>query len=289
MMDIEPFGPGSMHWDTAGEYRNLLVAGSALVLQTMHPAVGAAVAEHSTYKADPWGRLERTLASVQTWVYGGADGPEEGRRLRELHRPISGVDEQGRHYHALSGEAWAWVHLSLFERFIALNRYFGTPFTPEQERRLYGESLRLGAILRVPEREMPRDLDGFWKYFDEMVADRLEAHPTALDVLAAMRGTPAPPGLPVALRRLWTPVGMGAGQFNHFVTVGTLPSAVRRKLGLHWTAREERRLRHLGHAVAMLTPRLPERLRYMPIAYHARKAARGSPRIDRQPARSARA
>ena len=235
-MDVEPFGPGSMHWDTAGEYRNLLVAGSALVIQTMHPAVGAAVAEHSTYKADPWGRLTRTLASVQTWVYGGAGGPAEGERLREMHKPISGVDEQGRPYHALNGEAWAWVHLSLFERFIALNRYFGTPFTVEQERRLYAESRQLGAILQVPEREMPDDLEAFWRYFDEMVANRLEAHPTALDVLSVIRGTPAPPGLPRPLRRLWTPVGVGSGEFNHFVTVGTLPPAVRRKLGLRWTA-----------------------------------------------------
>ncbi|MEV4072715.1 oxygenase MpaB family protein [Nonomuraea fuscirosea] len=287
MMDIEPFGPGSMHWDTTGEYRNLLVAGSALVLQTMHPAVGAAVAEHSTYKSDPWGRLERTLVSVQKWVYGGADGPAEGRRLRELHKPISGVDESGRHYHALNGEAWTWVHLSLFERFIVLNRYFGTPFTRDQERRFYAESRQLGAILRVPERELPEDLDGFWRYFDRMVAERLEAHPTALDVLSVMRGTPAPPGLPAPLRRLWTPVGAGAGEFNYFLTVGTLPSAVRRKLGLRWTGREERRLRHLGHAVAMLTPRLPERLRYMPIAYHARKAARSSRRAGRDQLRSA--
>ncbi|WP_223167054.1 oxygenase MpaB family protein [Nonomuraea sp. SYSU D8015] len=280
MMDVEPFGPGSMHWDTAGEYRNLLVAGSALVLQTMHPAVGAAVAEHSTYKADPWGRLTRTLASVQKWVY--ADGAAEGQRLRQVHRSISGVDEHGRAYHALNGEAWAWVHLSLFERFIALNRYFGTPLTVEQERRLYAESRQLGAILQVPEREMPADLEGFWRYFADMVANRLEAHPTALDVLAVLRGTPAPPGLPRPLRRLWTPVGVGSGEFNHFVTVGTLPPAVRKKLGLRWTGREERRLRHLGHAVAVLTPRLPERLRYMPIAYHARKAARTSRRLDRQ-------
>ncbi|MFG1704478.1 oxygenase MpaB family protein [Nonomuraea sp. M3C6] len=282
-MDVEPFGPGSMHWDTAGEYRNLLVAGSALVLQTMHPAVGAAVAEHSTYKADPWGRLNRTLASVQKWVYGGAGGPAEGERLRELHKPICGVDERGRPYHALNGEAWAWVHLTLFERFIVLNRYFGTPFTVEQERRLYAESRQLGAILRVPERELPADLEAFWRYFDDMVAHRLEPHPTALDVLSVLRGTPAPPGLPRPLRRLWTPVGASSGEFNHFVTVGTLPPAVRKKLGLRWTAREERRLRHLGHAVAMLTPRLPERLRYMPIAYHARKAAaRSSRRLERR-------
>ncbi|GAB2936527.1 oxygenase MpaB family protein [Nonomuraea fastidiosa] len=145
-MDVVPFGPGSMHWDTAGEYRNLLVAGSALVLQIMHPAVGAAVAEHSTYRQDPWGRLQRTLISVQKWVYGGAEGPAEGRRLRRLHAPIGGVDARGRRYHALNGEAWAWVHLTLFERFIALNRYFGTPYTEEQQRRFYEESRQLAAI-----------------------------------------------------------------------------------------------------------------------------------------------
>ncbi|WP_113705560.1 oxygenase MpaB family protein [Nonomuraea lactucae] len=275
-MDVEPFGPGSMHWESAGEYRNLLVAGSALVLQTMHPAVGAAVARHSGFRQDPWGRLNRTLESVQRWVYGGAAGPAEGVRLRELHRPISGVDERGRPYHALNGEAWAWVHLTLFERYIVLNRCFGVPYTEEQERRLYAETRRLGAILRVPAREVPGDVEAFRRYFEAMVAGRLEAHPTAFEVLSVLRMSPAPPGLPGPLRRVWGPVGAGSGGLTFFVTVGTLPPAVREKLGLAWTARDERRLGHLGRAVAALTPRLPERLRYMPIAYHARKAARRS-------------
>ncbi|HUR05264.1 MAG TPA: oxygenase MpaB family protein [Nonomuraea sp.] len=280
-MDVEPFGPGSLHWETTGEYRNLLVAGSALVLQTMHPAVGAAVAQHSAYKQDPWGRLNRTLASIHKWVYAGSDGFAEGERLRELHKPISGVDEQGRCYHALNGAAWAWVHLSLFERFVTLNRYFGTPYTHDGERRLYAETRQLGAILRVPEREMPPTVEEFWSYFDEMVAERLEPHPTALDVLAVMRGTPMPPGLPRPLRKLWAPVGAGSGEVNYFVTVGTLPPVVREKLDLPWSARDERRLRHLGRAVAMLIPRLPERLRYMPMPYHARKAARSLRGLER--------
>ncbi|MEU4328271.1 oxygenase MpaB family protein [Nonomuraea dietziae] len=271
---MEAFHPGTIHWDTAGEYRNLLVAGSALVLQTMHPAVGAAVAEHSTYKQDPWGRLNRTLTSVQKWVYGGAEGIEEGRRLREIHAPISGTDEQGRSYHALNGEAYAWVHLTLFERYITLHRYFGTPYSAEQERALYAESQQLGRILRVPGREVPPTIEEFWPYFDEMIAERLEPHPTALEVLATMRGTPVPPMVPRVLRRLWAPVGMGSGEFNHFVTVGTLPPAVREVLGLSWSARDERRLRRLGRAVAALTPHLPERARYLPVAYRARRAAR---------------
>ncbi|MFD1936177.1 MULTISPECIES: oxygenase MpaB family protein [Nonomuraea] len=271
---MEPFRPGTIHWDTAGEYRNLLVAGSALVLQTMHPAVGAAVAEHSTYRQDPWGRLTRTLTSVQKWVYGGPEAEREGLRLREIHSRISGTDERGRSYHALNGEAYAWVHLTLFERFVVLNRYFGTPYSREKERRLYAESRQLGRILRVPEREVPPTLDDFWPYFDRMVAERLEAHPTALEVLATMRGTPAPPMVPRPLRGIWRPVGMGSGEFNSFVTVGTLPPAVREVLGLHWSQKDERRLRRLGRAVAALTPRLPERVRYMPIAYRARRAAR---------------
>ncbi|WP_327089690.1 DUF2236 domain-containing protein [Nonomuraea sp. NBC_01738] len=279
-MDVEPFGPGSMHWETAGEYRNLLVAGSALVLQTMHPAVGAAVAAHSAYKDDPWGRLDRTLTSVQKWVYGGAAGPAEGRRLREMHAPISGVDEQGRAYHALNGDAWAWVHWTLFERFITLNEYFGRPYPVQRQELLFAESKQLARILRVSEREMPADLAAFWDYFDHMVAERLEPHPTALDVLEVLHGTPMPPRLPAALRRAWVPVGMASGEFNHFLAVGTLPPAVRRKLGLAWSGRDERRLRRIGRAIALVTPRLPERLRYMPIAYRARRAARGRPVVN---------
>lgn len=83
---------------------------------------------------------------MQKWVYGGAEGPAEGRRPRRLHAPIGGVDARGRRYHALNGEAWAWVHLALFERFIALNRYFGTPYTEEQQRCFYEESRQLAAI-----------------------------------------------------------------------------------------------------------------------------------------------
>ncbi|MBN6053585.1 DUF2236 domain-containing protein [Nonomuraea sp. RK-328] len=273
-MTVEPLGPGSLHWETAGEYRNLLVGGSALVLQTMHPAVGAAVARHSAFRDDPWGRLTRTLTSAQTWVYGGEDGPAEGARLRELHQRFAGVDERGRPYHALSGEAWAWVHLSLFERYVTLNRLFSVPYGPDDERRLYAEARRIGAILRVPEREMPADIEAFWRYFDGMVAGRLEAHPTAFEVLAMLRSTPPPPGLPAPLRHLWAPVGVGWGEFAWFITVGTLPPAVRERLGLRWSARDERRLRHLGRAVAAITPRLPERLRYMPLACRARRAAR---------------
>jgi uncharacterized protein (DUF2236 family) len=41
--------------------RLFTAAGDALLLQVSHPTVGAGVSEYSDFKADPWGRLFRTL------------------------------------------------------------------------------------------------------------------------------------------------------------------------------------------------------------------------------------
>ncbi|MFD8530200.1 oxygenase MpaB family protein [Streptosporangium canum] len=279
--DPEPFGPGSLLWEGMGDQRLMLLLGGALVMQVMHPAVGAAIGDHSVYRADPWGRLTRSLTSLQTWVYGGAEAIREGRRLREMHKDIQGVDAQGRSYHALSAEPYAWVHLTAFERAVTMAKYFGQPYSPGEERRLYEEIIHLGRILRVPERMFPATVDDYWRYFHDMVDTTLESHPTAHDVLRTALTVGPPPIMPAPLRRLWGPLGLTSGRVNHFVTVGTLPPAVRRKLGLPWTARDEVRLRRLGRAVAATVPHLPERARYMPIAYRARQVARAQERLVR--------
>ncbi|MBO3746444.1 DUF2236 domain-containing protein [Streptosporangiaceae bacterium NEAU-GS5] len=275
-MEPEPLGPGSMLWDGMGDCRLLFVLGGALVMQVMHPQIGAAVGQQSIYRSDPWGRLTRSLNSLQLWVYGGAEAVEEGRRLRELHKDIQGVDDQGRRYHALSAEPYAWVFLSAFERGVTMSRYFGTPLSDAEESRMYGEMHQLGGVLQVPARMIPPTVDDYWRYFDQMVADKLENHSTAHDVLETARITGAPPQLPAPLRRLWGTHALGANRLNWFVTVGTLPPAVRDRLELEWTDRDERRLRRFGRAVAALVPRLPERLRYLPVAYQARRAARAA-------------
>ncbi|GIH28898.1 hypothetical protein Aph01nite_72080 [Acrocarpospora phusangensis] len=274
---VEPFRPGSLLWDGMGDRRLMLVLGGALVMQVMHPQIGAAIGQQSVYRTDPWGRLDRSLTSLLTWVYGGPDAVEEGHRLRALHKDISGTDDQGRKYHALSAEPYAWVHLTAFERSVTVARYFGEELTPEQERRTYEEIKQLGRILQVPERMFPATVADYWAYFDDMVANTLEDHPTAHDVLDAARRTVAPPYLPGALRRLWGRHALGANRVNLFLIVGTLPPAVRDKLGLAWTAADERRLRRLGRVVATVAPRLPERLRYLPLAYQARVRSRSAP------------
>jgi uncharacterized protein (DUF2236 family) len=64
-----------------GDRRVLLLAGRALLLQVMHPVVGAGVTRHSAYAADPVGRLRRTLSFVNAVVY-GVPAAAEAQALR---------------------------------------------------------------------------------------------------------------------------------------------------------------------------------------------------------------
>lgn len=275
----EPFGPDSLMWDKFGMYTSMLAGNSAFILQLMHPAIGTVVDQLSSFRTDPVGRAVRSFTSVQTWIYGGPVAIEEGRRLREMHKPLSAVDENGVRHHALSAEPWAWVHLTGFYAATAADRYFSTePMDAEKEQQVFDEFLHLGRILRVPERMLPPTIADYWTYFDAMVADTLIPHKAAYHVLDAL--DQVPPTVPAALRPALAPLNLAVGRLGRLIIVGTLPQAAREKLGLKWTASDERRLRLVGQAIARTTPLLPERVRYMPIAYRARAAARAQRRLE---------
>lgn len=278
--DLEPFGPGSLLWDRMGLYTAALAGNSAFILQAMHPSIGTVVDQLSGFRTDPVGRARRSFASVQTWVYGGRTAIEEGRRLREMHKPLSAVDEQGVRHHALSADAWTWVHMTGFNAGVTASRYFAAePFTPQEEQRLFDEFMHLGRILRVPERMIPKTVSEYWEYFDAMVADTLVPHKVAHEVLDAM--DKVPPGVPAYLRPALAPMMAVVGNLGRFISIGTLPQGAREKLGLRWTSRDERNLRIIGRTIARADALFPERVRYMPIAYRAREAARAQERLER--------
>src|ERR1041384_1242054 len=86
------YGPGSQAWALNREAMLLLGAGPrALLMQLAHPDVAAGVADHSNFRADPWRRLDATLRSYLTIVYGTVtEARAEIQRLNELHRTITG-------------------------------------------------------------------------------------------------------------------------------------------------------------------------------------------------------
>lgn len=267
-----PIEPGSRLWDEAGLVTFSLTTGAAFALQVMHPSVGTVVGEHSVFRTDAIGRALRSIASVMTWVYGGEEALAEGDRLRAMHAPLRSTDADGVRHTALASGPWAWIILTAPYAYDVGTRYFSRrPLSRDDQETLYAEITQLARNLHVADKEIPPSHDAYLAYFDDVVEHTLVAHPTVYEFLEASRRIPPPPALPAVLRPLWRVVAWAPGKLQHFVTVGTLPRRAREKLGLRWTARDERLLRVIGRVIAHLVPLLPERLRYFPIAYEARR------------------
>ncbi|MGW2840805.1 oxygenase MpaB family protein [Streptomyces sp. NPDC001493] len=276
--DPVPPPPGGVLWSLAGDVRGLLMLPAALTLQVAHPAVGAGVDEHSVFRTDPWGRGERSLRSLQLWVYGGEEGVAEGRRLRALHRTIQGTDSRGRGYHALTPANYAWVHATGFPVYQHASRYLVRPLTDAQERALYREWLQVGRVLGIHDRDMPPTIEEFWPYYRKVLAEELECNAVVEELVATDRPVPPPDRGPLPLRLaarvLWPVILPPLARFRAFLTVGLMPPDARAAIGLEWTPAQERRLRRFGAVVRRVVPALPERMRYLPLAREARRAAR---------------
>ncbi|MGN2636374.1 oxygenase MpaB family protein [Nocardia takedensis] len=275
-----PFGPGSRMWDETGLVTFSLTAGAAFLLQTMEPTISAVVDKHSTFRTDPTGRALRSLASVMMWVYAGEEGVAEADRLRSMHATLNTTTPDGVRHTALSSGPWAWVlHTGTFA-FTTNSKYFArTPLTEQDKQDYYAEAVQLLRNFSVPPKEIPEDFAAFEKYFQDMLENHLVATDTARDYLRTIRSVGAPKQLPRALVPVWRAAVAPIGKLQHFVTIGTTPEIARQKLGLEWTEEDERKLKIIGRVIAYGLPLLPERLRYFPIAYEARRLERDRARL----------
>jgi uncharacterized protein (DUF2236 family) len=259
--------PYSILWRYGDDARLMAAAGYTLLMQVSHPMVGAAVKEHSNFRAEPWKRLLYTLDYVYTVTYGGPErAAAAGRHLRERHRSIKGVDPQGRRYHALDPAAYAWVQATLFNAVVVGHERFGRPLRPDQVERLYAEHRALGRIIGVREGDLPDTVTEFGTYFDRMVEDVLEDNETVHDVLASLQ-RPATPPIPLLGDRAWRGLRLPITHLLRIATVGLLPPVLRERCGLRWTATQERELRALAAASRAATPVLPKRLRHVGADY----------------------
>jgi uncharacterized protein (DUF2236 family) len=265
--------PGGPVWRIFGDVRALLMAPELLLLQVAHPVVGAGVADHSNFRAEPWPRLGRTLLSLSTVIYGGQEAATaEARRLIGVHADMKGVDPGGRRYHALHPEAYHWVHATLVKAPVDAMRLFGRELGERELAAYYREMRDVGRVWGLKEHHLPPDWPAFLAYYDAMVAERLEDNRSVRDVLDAL-AAPARPAswIPDAL---WRPLARTAGRAALFVTVGVLPPVLRERFALTWSPRQERRLRRFARVVRILVTPLPVRLRVALGGVLARRAER---------------
>jgi uncharacterized protein (DUF2236 family) len=230
-------GPDSVTWRFSSDARLYFVMLYALLLQVAHPVVGAGVRDYSDFEQRPWNRLLRTIDYVTVLVYGGADAVAMGRRLRGLHKGFKGVREDGKPYYALEPEAYAWVHATLLETYIAGHARFGRPMRPDQIERFYREYTGLGRLIGVRERDLPPTYAGFRTYFDRICAEDLVRTTSVDRVLQATQGD-VPPPLPMP-KTLWRTARIPARRALWLGGAGMLTPALRNRFGLTWTHADE--------------------------------------------------
>jgi uncharacterized protein (DUF2236 family) len=274
---VAPLGPESLTWALGFSRPLLLLAGRALLMQVAHPVIGAGVRDHSTFQADPWTRFTRTVDSLALQLLGGQESLTEASRLADLHGRITGTGFDGTPYRALDPEAGAWVHLVNYDSVIEAHRWLATPLTREQAGRLYGEWRQVGLLLGIPSTCMPADLAALDTYMDRMIHGALGYNVTVKALLDTL-GLGYVAGPTIFPRRLWRLAKAPVGRVGLDFTVGTLPPALRTRLGLAWTARDERRLEAVAFGVRRLTPLLPERAVHHRLGRRARAAVRAAGR-----------
>jgi uncharacterized protein (DUF2236 family) len=251
-------GPQSAVWRFGSDVRLYPAMLYPLMLQVAHPVVGAGVHDYSDFDKRPWKRLIGTLDYVTMLIYGGHDAVAMGRRLRALHKQFQGVREDGERYYALEPEAYAWVHATLIEAYVAGHRHFGHPMTPREREQFYREYRGLGRLVGVRERDLPETWAGFQDYLDQTIATELRHTVTVDRVLNSVRHAAPPFQMP---RRLWKAMRMPARKMLWVGGIGMCPPEMRRLIGVSWSASEQMQFRALGRATRSLEPVLPRSLK----------------------------
>lgn len=271
--DHPALGSESLTWRRFGDWRTYLVVTWAGLLQSMHPAISAALLEHSDFFDNPTNRLLRSGPPIADVVYSGGSA---GTRVRGFHVGIQGRDERGKRYHALNPGPYYWAHATFVATQFALAGYFTEPLTEADKEQLYLESIRWYAQYGLSMRDVPADYAAFLEYWDRMLSEELW-HTEAIRRSPANHAAPGPPPYPWIPDLAWRLLGPRVVAVQVWIANGLLPPVAREKLGWHWTPGDERRLRLLGGAVRLAFRLLPARLRYVSQARNAFRAAGVSP------------
>ena len=99
----------------------------ALLLQSLHPLAMAGVAQHSDYRHDPWGRLQRTADFLAATTFGPVAMAEQAIEIvHRVHDRVVGVASDGRPFAANDPHLLAWVHLAEMDSFLASYQRYGS-------------------------------------------------------------------------------------------------------------------------------------------------------------------
>ncbi len=256
------FDDSSMLRRVHREYAVALSGPRALLMQAAHPVAFEGFFAHTGALDEPYERLSRTAAVMNTIAFGArTDADRATRRVRAMHSRVRGELARpagrfpaGTPFAADDPELLLWVLASLVDSALVFyDRYVAS--LSEAERDAYWQDYRIvGGLFGLEDDEMPADIRAFDEYMRGMLSG------SDLFVTSQAREL----ALQIVMR---PPVGLTKRpvlEVVNFITVGLLPAGLRRQFGLSWDPLRSLMLRGgAEYAKRVLVPLAPERLRFV--------------------------
>jgi uncharacterized protein (DUF2236 family) len=255
------FGEQSMIRRVHREQVVALAGPRSLLMQAAQPVAFAGFFASTGALDDPYPRLERTAAALNTVMFGTrASADRVTARIRQVHSRVRGELTQavgpfpaGTPWAADDPELLLWIIATLVDSSLLVYERYVHPLTGAQRQQYWSEYRTVGRLFGLPLRDSPAEFGDLRAYLAQMLAgDELQLSPQAraLGIQIVLK-----PPVPLPARPLL--------ELANFITVGLLPRRLRREYGLRWDPL--RGLVHRGaaeYARRVLVPILPGRVRY---------------------------
>src|ERR1700722_5671460 len=184
--------PDSVSWRIFKNPIALYVGGLAgVILELAEPAVRTGVWEHSSFRKDPLGRLQRTGSAAMVTIYGARSiALPMIAGVARMHAKVSGKTPAGASYRARDAPLLAWVHTTAaFGIAEAYHRYV-EPLSRAELDSMYREGVPVALLYGAPDSPCS---DAERRALFESMRRRLEPSPIVFQFLQIMRETPALP------------------------------------------------------------------------------------------------
>lgn len=129
------YTPNDAPWIVHADFATLIGGIRALLMQTLHPATLAGVAQHSRYESDAIGRLSGTTRWLTISTFAStSEVLREAARVNAMHSKVRGtytaVDGTSQPYSATMESLLLWVHMAFTESFLVAHQTYSRRAIP---------------------------------------------------------------------------------------------------------------------------------------------------------------
>ena len=174
----------------------------ALLLQMLHPHALQGVLDHSNFREDMHGRLQRTARFIAVTTFGHRDEALKAiDRVNRIHARVGGTLPDGTRYEATNPRTLAWVHVTEAQSFLAGYIRHVRPAMPLAEQDAYYRQFAViaRALGADPVPETRAEADRIFRALRHDLAASREAREVAQLVLGQR-----PKGTPLAVQTMIT-------------------------------------------------------------------------------------